>query len=138
MQVLQCQYNLPAVQGNLLLFKANPLDQVCEELTSIHIVCDLGYRKQNCNWLMRVLYFKCTWYCAVTAKSCFHADTDSIGSKQYHKSQEFLQWYTGFSISLLQQINRYDSQGLYAVFTAVCGSSVYLKCPAAHQTTLQM
>lgn len=40
MQVLQCQYDLAAVQSNLLLFEMDPLYQVCEELSAIHIVCN--------------------------------------------------------------------------------------------------
>lgn len=40
MQVFQCQYDLSAVQSHLLLFEMDPLHQMCEELASIHIVCN--------------------------------------------------------------------------------------------------
>lgn len=39
-QEFQCQYDLTAVQSNLLLFEVDPLHQVCEELSPIHIVCN--------------------------------------------------------------------------------------------------
>lgn len=40
MQVFQCQDDLSAVQSDLLLFEMDPLHQVCEELSPIHIVCN--------------------------------------------------------------------------------------------------
>lgn len=40
MQVFQCQYDLSTVQSNLLLFEMDPLHQVCEEFSTIHIVCN--------------------------------------------------------------------------------------------------
>lgn len=40
MQVFQCQDNLSTVQSDLLLFEMDPLHQVCEELSPIHIICN--------------------------------------------------------------------------------------------------
>lgn len=39
-QVFQCQDDLSAVQSDLLLFEMDPLHQVCEELSAIHVICN--------------------------------------------------------------------------------------------------